>query len=313
MALRGDRPNVIAEPLARLFGTMYGCCVNALPSTENPNEALVRVLRGREGSRRTLRPAGDEVHLHEDPDSGGLRRRTSDESDTTNAAANFAQASGAEGEVLERNENENTPFKNLAQKRAMSIDETGTPSPARKKPDNNVDKNNNPHHRGPPHLVHTDLAPRECGSGYARAWINSAAFESDLFWIRPEFKIHVLRLNGDYRTCVNRPGNPFTVQPSEKIHPQFWELDITKEGFSVLGGRQCRKPAAIQQMVYEERGVVYKMSRLILGGYVYLSEDKLDFVEYGRRVNGEMDEVKEEGLVGRGETGGGTMGGTGVR
>ena len=146
-----------------------------------------------------------------------------------------------------------------------------------------------------PQNVPLERAQRvKCGHGWPNLVIHAPANESDVFFIGIELKIHVLRMGGDRETAVNSPGSPAAVIPHQPLvysmgplagQPKI--LDITRNGWSVLGGRNCRKSGAEQQKRwYWEGGRKYGFMYLVENSFVYMSRDKLDdFVAYGKQKN----------------------------
>ena len=80
-----------------------------------------------------------------------------------------------------------------------------------------------------------------CGSDWAsRLLFRSCRLGHDVFFARGDLKIHILRMNGNYKTAINRPGNADEVHPANAISGS---LDITKQAEHLIGGldRHCLK------------------------------------------------------------------------
>ena len=86
-------------------------------------------------------------------------------------------------------------------------------------------------------------------------------------------------MHGDRDTAVNSPGSPMSCPPDQPLihgmgplrgRPKV--LDITKQGFSVLGGRNCRANGTEQtRRWYWENGIKYGFMYLKENTYVYMS------------------------------------------
>ena len=146
-----------------------------------------------------------------------------------------------------------------------------------------------------------------CGTGFSRLWMNSAFEESDLFFLRPEFKVHLLRVSGVYTAALNRPGNTklfsdnlnlkkvkagVGVHVHAAIPAARQNFDITRGGWSVVGGKNCREPGKIQRAGFEkvlndgvtgkrkagttQNPIAYAFHELLHNGYLYRSKVQLD-------------------------------------
>ena len=130
-----------------------------------------------------------------------------------------------------------------------------------------------------------------CGHIWTALWLHAEGRRSDIFWLRKEVKVHVLRLSGNRATAVNRPGNVRLVMGNE--HPT---IDITRDGWAVLGGRNCnadgkkQKQPIVQQLSAtsggEELAHVFKYHALKMNTFAYKSSEMItDFVQFARESN----------------------------
>jgi len=76
-----------------------------------------------------------------------------------------------------------------------------------------------------------------CGFPWAaRLLFRSCRLGHDVFFARGDLKIHVLRMNGNYETAINRPGNVQDVHPTRAVSGS---LDVTRHAEHLIGGFEC--------------------------------------------------------------------------
>lgn len=141
-------------------------------------------------------------------------------------------------------------------------------------------------------------------------WLQGEGRRSDLFLLRPEIKLHVLRLSGDYQTAVNRPGSPHLLRKPINLQ----KIDITKNAHAVLGGRNCNEVGRKQRESFLGVGGRKFNFRALEGNTFSYASDvpEPDFVEYARQSNAEYGDgmwgylgIDAPGGGGRSRVGGG--------
>ena len=126
----------------------------------------------------------------------------------------------------------------------------------------------------------------DCGHGWAANWLHGEGRRSDLFWLRPDLKIHILRISGEQQVAVNRPGNAALIASGPPNGP-LPRMDITKNGLVVLGGRNCKEIGRKQREPIVGLGArKFLYAPLLANTYAYSSERvEADFLKYAKESN----------------------------